>query len=457
MASSVRSDRSDWSRASRPLAPFTLAQTLLYSAGNFGAGLLFAFTNAALPLYLAGYQLPNAAIGLLSQERPPLAGVLQLAVGALSDRTRTRLGRRRPYIALGVPVAAAALLALALHPPAGLVIALLVVMTSFLAIGYGPFLALMVDLVPSEQRGRVGSVLNIANMAGQVLMLWLASQFWETQEALVFWIVGGALLLGFGLTIVGLREPAPPGRLEGGGAGKTGAAGETGETGAAGVGDDVSDGSLPGLRLPRRPPLTDLRPLEYARDVLRHGEVARYLLATLFFWLGTGGVVPFLTRFGVQELGTDEATAFRLLMLPLLAAAVISLPAGWLGDRFGKQRVLLVGLVLMGVSVLVGSQVRTVEQAAATLLVTGAANGLCTVLLFPLLADLIPRDRAGEFTGLGSAVWELAQPLGAVAGGLAADVTGSLRTTLAAAGLLVLVSGALLLRVRPPQGPPEHA
>lgn len=167
--------------------------------------------------------------------------------------------------------------------------------------------------------------------------------------------------------------------------------------------------------------------------------------------------MPFLTRFGVQELGTDEATAFRLLMLPLLAAAVISLPAGWLGDRFGKQRVLLVGLVLMGVSVLVGSQVRTVEQAAATLLVTGAANGLCTVLLFPLLADLIPRDRAGEFTGLGSAVWELAQPLGAVAGGLAADVTGSLRTTLAAAGLLVLVSGALLLRVRPPQGPPEHA
>ncbi len=67
----------------------------------------------------------------------------------------------------------------------------------------------------------------------------------------------------------------------------------------------------------------------------QHGEVARYLLATLFFWLGTGGVVPFLTRFGVQELGTDEATAFRLLMLPLLAAALISLPAGWLGDRFG--------------------------------------------------------------------------------------------------------------------------
>ena len=430
--------------ADPPLVPFTRAQTLLHGAGNFGAGLLFAFTNAALPLFLAGYRLPNVAIGLLSQERPPLAGVLQLAVGALSDRTRTPLGRRRPYIALGVSVAAAALLPLALHPPAGLVVALLVVMTSFLAIGYGPFLALMVDLVPSEQRGRVGSVLNVANMAGQVLLLWLASQLWEQREALVIWFVSGGLLLGFGLTVVGLREPPLAGRRD---AGATGEAVENGDASAA------RPSAVPGVRLPR---LSDLRPLDYIRDVMGHREAVRYLLATLFFWLGTGSVVPFLTRFGVQELGTDEATAFRLLMLSLLSAAVVSLPAGWLGDRLGKKPVLLVGMVLLGGAVLVGSQVRTVEQAAAALLVTGAANGLCSVLLFPLLADLIPRHRAGEFTGLGSAAWELAQPLGAVAGGLAADATGSLRTTLVTAGLLVLVAAALLLRVRPPRGPSGH-
>jgi maltose/moltooligosaccharide transporter len=429
-----------------PQARFTLGQTLLYGAGNFGAGLLFAFTNAALPLYLAGYRLPNAAIGLLSQERPPLAGLLQLAVGALSDRTRTPLGRRRPYILLGIPISVAALLALALHPPGVVVVALLVLMTSFLAIGYGPYLALMVDLVPSPQRGRVGSVLNVASTAGQLLMLWVASQFWERREAMVFWVAGGGLLLGFGLTVLGLRERAVPAgtAVEGAGEGAV----EGGEGGANG---NRPGETRPSVRLPSLPRLAELRPLEYARGVLRERQVARYLLATLFFWLGMGGVVPFLTRFGTQELGTDEATAFRLLMLPLLTAAVVSLPAGWLGDRFGKRRVLLVGLVLMGGSVLVGSQVRTVEQAAAALLVTGIANGLCAVLLFPLLADLIPRERAGEFTGLGAAAWELAQPLGAVAGGLAADATGSLRATLATAGLLVLVAAALLLRVRAPR------
>ena len=42
-----------------------------------------------------------------------------------------------------------------------------------------------------------------------------------------------------------------------------------------------------------------LKPLEYVRDVLAHRQVAIYLLATFFFWLGNGGVAPFLTRFAV--------------------------------------------------------------------------------------------------------------------------------------------------------------
>src|SRR5690606_21936913 len=124
-------------------------------------------------------------------------------------------------------------------------------------------------------------------------------------------------------------------------------------------------------------------------------------------------------------------------------------PAGWLGDRLGKKPVLLVGLFAFGLVVLVGSQVRTIEQAVVALALTGMANAVCSALLFPLLADLIPGERAGELTGMGTAAWELAQPLGAVLGGLAADVTGSLRSTLLAAGVLLLVAGALLIPVHP--------
>jgi maltose/moltooligosaccharide transporter len=390
-------------------AGFPLKWSLLYGTGNIGAGLTFAFTNAALPLYLASYGLPNAAIGLLAQDRPPLAGVSQVVVGAMSDRTRSPLGRRRPYMLAGVPLTALALFLLATRPPIWIAIGLLVVMTTSLAVAYGPYLALLPDLVPSHLRGRVGAIHAAGNMVGQVIMLVLASQLWSQSEPAVFGIVAGGLVICFGITFFGIRERPPPADP---------------------------------------PPPVRFALGEWVRGILAEREVAKYLLATFFFWLGTGGVVPFLTRFGVNELGTDEGTAFLLLLVPVAATVVFALPSGWLGDRFGKKRMLMVGLIAMSASVMLGSQVQTVSQAVALLVVTGAANALCFVLLFPLLADLMPEDRSGEFTGMGSGVWELAQPLGAVLGGLAADVTGSLRTTLFVAALLVLVAAVLLAPVR---------
>lgn len=391
---------------------FGAARAIAYGGGNAGSGFLFAFMNTAVPLYLGSYNFPNAWIGLFSQERPPTAGIGQILIGALSDRTRARLGRRRPYILIGIPIAVVALLGLIPHPPVGVVIGLLLVLTTTFAIGYGPYLALLTDLVPEDRRARVGGVLTIANMFGQLAVLIAAMQLWASNERVVFLMVAAALLVGFAVTVLFVPErpltttPAPPGRVDVG---------------------------------------------KYLFDVFAHREVMKYLFATLFFWLGTGGVVPFITRFAVTELETTEAAAFQLFIVAVAGTAVGTLPAGWLGDRIGKKQVMLVGLVMFGITTLIGSQLRTVESAMVAMAVIGIANAACTVPLLPLLADLIPRNRAGEFTGIGTGVWEFAQPLGAVAGGAIADATGSLRWSLVAAGVLVLIAGLLLTPVRAPR------
>lgn len=402
----------------RPRA-LSAAQTLAYGAGNAGAGAMFGLANAVLPLYLAEYGFSNAAIGLLAQDRPPLAGLSQIIIGWLSDRTASRWGRRRPYMLAGAPLAAAAVLVLALRPPVWLMVAMLLLATTALAAAYGPYLALLRDRVPEHQRGRVGAFQALAGMLGQLGLLYLAAQLWEDHPGLVFLGVAAALLAGFAVAASGVDEPLEP-------AART-----------------------PAPARGARQRQAWRRLADHLRDLLSYREAAKYLLPTLCFWLGTGGTVPFLTRFGVQELGLDERTAFQLLMVAMVATMLGAVPAGWLGDRYGKKPVLLAGLGMLGLTVLVSSQVRSVEQAVLALVATGAANGVCAALLFPLLADLIPRQRAGELTGLGTAVWELAQPLGALLGGLSADLTGSLRTTLVGAGLLLLLASALLAPVHP--------
>ena len=392
-----------------PVHGLSKRDTLSYAAGNVGAGLLFAFTNSTLPLYLGHYGLPNVAIGFLAQERPPHAALVQIAAGMASDRTRTSLGRRRPFVLTAVPVTALALLGLAFHPPLWVMVALLVLMTAAFAAAYGPYQALLADLVPSGERGRVNGALAVGGMIGQVLVLVAASMLWERGECIVFVIVAAALVAGFGIVAWRIREPRT-------------------------------------LALSGAP----LHPLRWLRDVAKQTQVVRYLVATFFFWFAFGGLAPFLTLFGVRELGTTEDEAVRLFLIVVVSTVVFALPAGWLVDRFGKKRILMLGLALSASAAIVGSQVQTIPQAVVMLALVGASNALATVPQLPLLTDLIPRERAGEMTGVGSAVWELSQPLGAICAGALADMAGTLRVSLLMAGVALAIGTLLLTRVTAP-------
>lgn len=112
---------------------------------------------------------------------------------------------------------------------------------------------------------------------------------------------------------------------------------------------------------------------------------------------------------------------------------------------------LAAGVLAFGLIALVASQVQSVPQALLAMGVVGLANGVWTALNVPLLMDLVPSDRAGEVSGLASAVWSFAQPIGALIAGLLIDATGTYRSSFIGAALLVLASFALLLLVHPPK------
>ena len=393
---------------------------LLYSVGNAGTNMVAAFTNAALPLYLIPYGLPGWLVGLLAQERSGVGGLVQPVIGLLSDRTRTRLGKRRPYFLVGSLLTALALGFLALYPPLVPMLIVVSVLAFLVAVANDPYLALMADMTPAHQRGRIGSYMGIFGMAGQVVMLLLASLLWNSNRTLVILLTAAGMVIFFAITFVGVREPAQS------------------------------------LAAPERAPaLPRLTLGHYLRDVLSYREVAKYSLAMTFFWFGGGAAAPFVTRFGVHELGLSEGRAFFLVMLIVLCTAIFAYPAGALGDRYGKKRVQLAGLIFYAVAILVSSQARTMAQILPAIVVVGLGNTIPTVLAFPMLADLIPKARAGEFTGLGSMLWSLTQPLGALLGGALFDITGGYRATFIFAGLMMFVSFALLQTVHPPATEPD--
>ena len=391
----------------------SLSQSVIFGCGNFGANVVYSFLNGAAGLYLGRYpEVPTWAVGLLAQERSLAGAVVQPIVGAMSDRTRTRIGRRRPYFIVGVALTAASLIYLAGFPPIIPMLLVLSINAFFLNVAMDPYTALLADLVPIEQRGRVGALLAVFNMLGQVVATVAALVLWDRSPELVFQIVAAALVISFGITTLFIREPDAPPR-------------------------------------PTAPLRIDAG--AYLRDLAGRRDLVLYIGAASLYWMGTGGVLPYLTRFGVSVLGLSEGESFQLI-LPALAGTIIgAVPAGYLADRHGKKPVLAAGLFAYATIALLASQVATLPQALTAMAVLGLANGVWTTLAMPLLVDLVPEERAAEMTGLGSAVWSLVQPIGAVFAGLLIASAGSYRASFVGAAVFIFLCFGLLLFVHAPK------
>lgn len=83
----------------------------------------------------------------------PLTGlIVQPIVGHMSDKTWTRLGRRRPYFAVGAVFTTLALFIMPNSPALWVAAGMLWIMDASINISMEPFRAFVGDNLPSEQR-----------------------------------------------------------------------------------------------------------------------------------------------------------------------------------------------------------------------------------------------------------------------------------------------------------------
>ncbi|OCG93590.1 MFS transporter, partial [Xanthomonas euvesicatoria] len=88
-------------------------EKLGYGAGDLGLNLYWANISAFLLIfYTDTMHLPAAAVGTMILLTKIADAIADPAMGALADRTRSRLGKFRPYLLWGaLPMAAAGVLA----------------------------------------------------------------------------------------------------------------------------------------------------------------------------------------------------------------------------------------------------------------------------------------------------------------------------------------------------------
>src|SRR3954471_3776625 len=85
----------------------------------------------------------------------PVTGlIVQPIIGHMSDRTWTRLGRRRPYFLVGALLASAALLIMPNVSALWMAAGLLWILDASINVSMEPFRAFVADMLPDQQRTR---------------------------------------------------------------------------------------------------------------------------------------------------------------------------------------------------------------------------------------------------------------------------------------------------------------
>lgn len=355
---------------------FSYARTLLLGFGFFGISILWGIYNAQVPIFLqagradftegatiAGYGFSTALTGFIMSLDNIAALIILPYIGALSDRTRTRIGRRKPYILIGAPLAALAFCAIPLLAGAPLALFMLAVGGTLLAMDFfrTPVIALMPDLIPSPQRSQANGVINLMGGLGAVLAFLVGGRLFDYAPWASF-AFGALLMLAASATVlIFIREPAVPEAAE----------------------DEV--GLTAALR-------------GVARDPDRS---AIALLSAIFCWfLAYSALEVFWTSFATNELGTSAGQATQLLAFFSLAIVIFAVPSGLVGARLGRKRTIIGGLLGFAATLLWGSTLNTPDLAPVMLVLAGVAWSLILVNSLPMVVDLAPAAQLGAYTGM---------------------------------------------------------
>ena len=408
--------------------PFTYRRLLLLGFGFMGIQLLWSIFDAFVPILLqAGRADYSARAGVEGYGMSPeMTGVIMSLdnmaalfilpyVGALSDRVRTRWGRRKPFIAAGAPVGALAFVAipLALGGPLWMFMGVIIVMLLAMDVFRTPVVALMPDITPSPQRSLGNAMINLMGGLGGVLGLRFGGALFDSSPLHAFGFGALGMCAGVAVVLLFIREPAPEQ--------------------AAGPAEEE-----PAL-------LASL--VEVVRD--RDRSALRILVAIFFWFLGHEALKVNFTSFAVNDLGVSSGEAARSLQFFSGAMLLFAVPGGWLGQVFGRRRVILVAIGVLSALLASCWFLQTIGQAEILLALIGASWIVMVVNSLPMVVDCAPEHRLGTYTGLYYVASQTSAVVGPIAGGQIVGLFGNdYRVIFPYAAFTLLCAGAAMWRVQ---------
>ncbi len=344
------------------------------------AGLWISINTVLLQLRVldfAAEDKKNGILGGIALVGLVVAAISQPLIGALSDRTTSRWGKRLPYIVVGN------VCLLAVVPLLGLVnsfvSAMLVIglIQFFIHVSQGPASALLIDHVRPEERGVGAGVLNLARVGGgglttvTVMLLMSASEI-GAGPTIWYWASIGVIMAILGITTLWTF-------------------------GSLRLKNDSSE--MMRSRAPENALPADQTSTENSN---RMNGYYWFLIAMAMIVGGLTAMQIFALFFIRDKVGLDNpaAGAAALAATILVGAAIAAYPSGAISDRFGRMKILYLSAVVIAGSTISMLFVGSLIYVTLVGFFIGVGAGMFLSGGWALITELVPASGAGKSLGL---------------------------------------------------------
>lgn len=349
---------------------YNLAELLILNA--YWVGLSFMWNSIhpiLLPAVLLNYvpdAKKNTYLGLLTFAGLIIAMIVQPVSGALSDGWQSRFGRRRPLAVVGTLFDFIFLCVLAWSGGLTWLFIGYVGLQFSSNIAHGPMQGLMPDRVPQSQMGVASSLKTFMDMLSLVAASLLAGRLLDSitrDPAPIMLVVMGLLVVAASVTFFGVKEEPTLGQTR-----------------------------------------TDWKSLLGSFQInFRENPSYWWLIGErMLFLLGIYGIQAFAQYYlqDVLRVPDPPKQTGDLLAALTITMVILVLLAGWLTDRYGAKRILLIGTFIAAIGMLLMLLATDMHGLRIFGSVLGAGIGLFLTSNWALANSLAPQEQAGKYLGL---------------------------------------------------------
>ena len=372
----------------------------------FGVGVYWALAGTFAPWIAYEHTNSDLQVMMLISMGPFTGIFTQYLAGMISDRTRSKYGRRAPWIFVGVVLACLCQMMWAFAP--SFTVLFIIGFFTYFAVNFfqGPYFTMIYEVVPKNKIGFATVMSKFVMGAGGMIISYFSAIIWAKGVFFSCMMISVFMFVPMLIVFLGI----------------------------------VKEDTTENLKA------QSMTPPKLKFDILSHPMALQLFVSVLFLYLAVGPIGAIMTPYFVKHIGFSKeilATALGIGgMVGFITTGVIS----FFIDKFDPKK-LYKGILVFNILVFIlGMTIRHSDQVHMFYLFNALIGlmGISYPIVFTLLPHVAPENRLGEFQGLLNMFLSIGDFIMTIGNGVLLE-TGHFEWVLRLEMILVLVALLIML------------